>query len=117
MCHGSGGLAGQYHFGARTGGSVVMLGSGKLIIGLFFGGLAMSLLPFFPHSILGLLLFFAGIELALPARDQFKRNQFYVVAITAIGILAVNTLAGFILGMATALLMNFPNMKSEQESA
>lgn len=109
MCHGSGGLAGQYYFGARTGGSVVMLGSGKLIIGLFFGGLAMSLLPFFPHSILGLLLFFAGIELALPARDQLARNQFYVVAITAIGILAVNTLAGFLLGMAAAMLMRFSN--------
>ena len=35
-CHGSGGLAGHYTFGARTGGSLIIYGSLFLILGLFF---------------------------------------------------------------------------------
>ena len=35
MCHGSGGLAGQHRFGARTNLSVLMLGLSKLLLGLF----------------------------------------------------------------------------------
>lgn len=106
MCHGSGGLAGQYHFGARTGGSVVMLGAGKLSLGLLFGSFVMGLLPYFPQSILGLLLLFSGVELTLPARDQIGGNGFYIAAVTAAGILAVNTLVGFLIGAAVALLLH-----------
>jgi hypothetical protein len=35
-CHGSGGMAGHYAFGARTGGSVVIYGMFYLLFGLFF---------------------------------------------------------------------------------
>ena len=38
MCHGSGGLAAQYRFGARSGGSVVMLGIAKMALAVLFGG-------------------------------------------------------------------------------
>ncbi len=99
MCHGSGGLAGQYRFGARTGGSVVMLGVGKMLVGLFFGGSAIWLLTEYPMSVLGVMLLFAGIELARPATDQKKMEQIVVLVVTAIGILAVNTLVGFIAGL------------------
>ena len=40
MCHGSGGLAGQYRFGARTNLAVLVLGVAKLALGL----LALSLI-------------------------------------------------------------------------
>ena len=102
MCHGSGGLAGQYHFGARTGGSMVMLGVAKMLAGIFLGGLVLSYLAFFPGSILGLLLVFAGVELALPIVDQRSREKLLVVLITAVGILAVNTAVGFLAGIAVA---------------
>jgi MFS superfamily sulfate permease-like transporter len=36
-CHGSGGLAGQHRFGARTGGSMVVLGLCKMGLGILFG--------------------------------------------------------------------------------
>ncbi len=105
MCHGSGGLAGQYHFGARTGGSVVMLGVGKLAVGLLLGAGAMTLLQYYPLSILGVLLLFAGLELARPARTVKDTRGFAVMLFTTVGILAVNTFAGFTIGIVTALLL------------
>lgn len=105
MCHGSGGLAGQYHFGARTGGSVVMLGAGKLLTGLFFGSAAMQILVHFPYSVLGIMLLFAGVELAMPAKDQKTPQQFLVMIITSVGIVAINTTVGVLLGLAAKLLV------------
>jgi MFS superfamily sulfate permease-like transporter len=101
-CHGSGGLAGQYRFGARTGGSVVALGVAKIVLGLLFGAAAVTLLSAFPTALLGLLLAFAGFELALPARDCVERDRFFVALATAGGILAVNTLVGFLFGLIAA---------------
>lgn len=64
VCHGSGGLAAQYRFGARSGASVMLLGLVKLILGLFFGRTALSVLERFPHAILGVMVLAAGLELA-----------------------------------------------------
>jgi len=105
MCHGSGGLAGQYRFGARTGGSVVMLGAAKMFIAVFFGTATIALLAAYPESILGVLLAFSGLELAMPARDCAKRNAFLIAAATACGILAANTSVGFVIGLVTALFV------------
>ena len=64
VCHGSGGLAAQHRFGARSGASVVMLGAVKMILGLFFGESIVGLLQAFPKSILGIMVLAAGLELA-----------------------------------------------------
>lgn len=109
MCHGSGGLAGQYRFGARTGGSVVMLGMIKLLVGLFFGGAAVWFLNNYPLSILGVMLLFAGFELAKPVRDQKRYSDISIALLTAIGIIAVNTLFGFLLGGVVYLVLRFYN--------
>lgn len=106
VCHGSGGLAGQHRFGARTGGSVVMLGAAKVALGVALGGSAAALLALFPASILGVLLIFAGIELASPARECARRDAFFTAAATAAGILALGTGAGFLLGLGAAVLNN-----------
>ncbi len=105
MCHGSGGLAGQYRFGARTGGSVVMLGVAKVMFGFLFGTVAISIFAAFPVSLLGAMLIFAGLELTLPAREAETKDAFFVIAATAGGILAANTLIGFILGLVTAFVL------------
>jgi MFS superfamily sulfate permease-like transporter len=105
-CHGSGGLAGQHRFGARTGGSVVMLGAVKIVLGVGFGTAAMAVFAVYPAAILGVLLVFAGIELATPARDCGTREAFFIAAATAAGILAVNTWVGFVIGIAAALLLS-----------
>lgn len=64
VCHGSGGLAGQYRFGARSGASIIMLGSVKLLLGLFAGESVVPLLQRFPKSLLGVMVLAAGVELA-----------------------------------------------------
>ncbi|EEY18158.1 sulfate transporter [Verticillium alfalfae VaMs.102] len=63
VCHGAGGLAAQYRFGARSGASVVMLGLFKLLLGLFFGRSLINLLAEYPQSLLGIMVIAAGLEL------------------------------------------------------
>lgn len=64
VCHGAGGLAAQYRFGARSGASVVLLGAVKLLLGLFFGTTLLDLLESFPRGLLGIMVIAAGLELA-----------------------------------------------------
>ena len=63
VCHGSGGLAAQYRFGARSGSSVIFLGLLKLVIGIFFGESLVGLLKRFPSALLGVMVIAAGLEL------------------------------------------------------
>ena len=51
MCHGAGGLAGQYAFGARTGGANIMEGTIEICLGLFLSKSILNLFTIFPMSI------------------------------------------------------------------
>lgn len=64
VCHGSGGLAAQYRFGARSGASIILLGIFKIFLGLVFGESLVSLLGQYPKSLLGVMVLAAGLELA-----------------------------------------------------
>lgn len=64
VCHGSGGLAAQYRFGARSGSSVIFLGLVKLLLGLFAGNFTSNLFARFPNSLLSIMVIAAGLELA-----------------------------------------------------
>ncbi|ODA83099.1 hypothetical protein RJ55_01608 [Drechmeria coniospora] len=64
VCHGAGGLAAQYRFGARSGASVIILGTVKLALGLVFGQTLIDLLRQYPKSLLGIMVLAAGLELA-----------------------------------------------------
>ena len=101
MCHGAGGLAGQYRFGARTNGSILFLGTAKLVIAVLFGASLMNFCRVFPQSVLGVMLGFSGIELALVTRDQNRRADAFVMLLTAGACLALGNIAlGFGLGLA-----------------
>jgi MFS superfamily sulfate permease-like transporter len=101
MCHGSGGLAAQYRFGARTGGSVIMLGLVKIIVGIAFGGALLGLLGSYPNAILGPMLVFAGIELARACADAVEQPlSLSVLLVTAAAIIGSNTFIGFLAGSA-----------------
>jgi hypothetical protein len=66
-CHGSGGLAGQYRFGARSGSSIIFLGSIKFLMGIIAFWKSepiVSVLSGIPKSLLGVLVIAAGVELA-----------------------------------------------------
>jgi hypothetical protein len=64
VCHGSGGLAAQYRFGARSGASIILLGLFKIVLGLLFGESLVGLLREYPKSFLGVMVLAAGLELA-----------------------------------------------------
>ncbi len=108
MCHGAGGLAGQYRFGARTNASILFLGTVKMILALFLGGSLLALLRVYPQSILGVLLGISGLELAVAARDQNQREPAMIMLATAGSTLAFRSTAlGFVIGWGLALLFHF----------
>jgi MFS superfamily sulfate permease-like transporter len=84
MCHGAGGMAGHIRFGARTGGALVILGVIVLFTGLFLSDSVSLLFQVFPRSILGVILFFAGVELALVVKDvKLRKQNLFILLITA----------------------------------
>ena len=84
MCHGAGGMAGHVRFGAKTGGALVILGSMLILIALFFSDSVSIIFKIFPNAILGVILFFAGSELAIVVKDiGDKKPDFYVMIIVA----------------------------------
>jgi MFS superfamily sulfate permease-like transporter len=100
VCHGAGGMAGHVRFGARTGGALVMLGITLLVLGLFFGQSVGLLFNMIPEAVLGVILFFAGLELASIVWDiGRKKEDIYVLLVTA-GIAIINIGIAFIAGLA-----------------
>lgn len=84
MCHGAGGMAGHVRFGAKTGGALVILGSILILIALLFSDSVSIIFKIFPNAILGVILFFAGSELAIVVKDiGDKKADFYVMLIVA----------------------------------
>ncbi|RJX19602.1 MAG: sulfate transporter [Ammonifex sp.] len=99
MCHGAGGMAGHVRFGAHTGGATMILGCLLLATALFLSDSVLLIFRMFPENILGVILFFAGLELAVSARDvPREKNDFYVFLITA-GFAIWNMGAGFLAGV------------------
>jgi len=99
MCHGAGGLAAHTRFGAKTGGAVIILGGILLILGLFFAPWIVLLFSMIPAAVLGVILFFAGLELAISAQDIGpKKSDFYILLITA-GFSFWNVGLGFLIGI------------------
>jgi MFS superfamily sulfate permease-like transporter len=85
VCHGSGGLAAQYRFGARSGASIIILGIFKMILGVLFGETLVGLLREYPKALLGIMVFAAGLELAKVgeslnhgARDLWEVSEFRI---------------------------------------
>lgn len=112
VCHGAGGLAGQYRFGGRSGASVVFLGIGKLVLGLLFGNSFVRILNQFPIGILGVLLLFAGIELAMASRDMnTKEESFVMLVCAAVSLTGSSAALGFGCGILLFLLLKLRRME------
>eukprot|EP01018_Ginkgo_biloba_P022081 Gb_26319 [translate_table: standard] len=111
VCHGAGGLAGQYKFGARSGASVAFLGSGKLILGLLLGTSLMEILKQFPIGLLGVLLLFSGIELAMASKDMnSKKDSFVMLMCTAVSLTGSSAALGCGCGIALYVLLKLREM-------
>jgi SulP family sulfate permease len=112
MCHGTGGLAAHYRFGARTGGAPLMIGGVFVVVALVLGETGFALLAAIPQSVLGVLLIFAGLELC-PLLRSLKTNEDYFVALLIAGIaLAVPNMAwAFAIGIGTDLFIKKMKIK------
>ena len=105
LCHGAGGLAAHYSFGARTGGSNVIIGTLFLALALFFGPHSLVLINLLPMSLLGVLLIFAGSQLGLAILDMFNRKDMFVVLTIVAVTLTTNLAWGFMVGVVLAHLL------------
>jgi SulP family sulfate permease len=112
MCHGTGGLAAHYRFGARTGGAPMMIGALFVVMALVFGEFGFTLLAMIPNSVLGVLLIFAGLELC-PLIRSLKTNEEFFVALLISGIaLAVPNMAwAFGIGIAADIFIRKMKIK------
>jgi hypothetical protein len=100
MCHGAGGMAAQFSFGARTGGAPIIIGVLLIVLALAFSESVAILLRLFPHPALGVMLFLAGIQLALGSCDfsKDKGERFVTLGTAALSIWNVGV--AFVFGIA-----------------
>ena len=110
LCHGAGGLAAHYRFGARTAASNLMIGLIFVALAALLGERILDVLNFLPMSILGVLLVFAGAQLALTIMDLNQRKDYFVVTLILGITLASNLAAGFIAGMAAAWVLKWEKL-------
>jgi hypothetical protein len=113
-CHGSGGLAGHYAFGARTGGSVVVYGAMYLVLGLLLAGGFAHVIQVFPLPMLGVILLFEGLALMLLVRDMgASRPDFFLVIL--VGLAAAGLPYGYLIGLVagTVLARVLPRLNGE----
>lgn len=110
LCHGAGGLAAHYRFGARTVGSNLMIGFGFAALALFLGPNIVSFFNLLPMSILGVLLMFAGAQLTLTIMDLNDRKGYFVATLILGITLAANLAWGFIVGMLVAHLLRWEKL-------
>ena len=97
-CHGAGGLAGHYAFGARTGGSVIIYGAMYLILGLFFSQSFNEIINAFPLPILGVILLFESLSLMILIKDiASSKTELFICLLVAL--IAVGLPQGYVIGL------------------
>lgn len=107
MCHGAGGLASQYYFGARTGGANIMEGLLEIFMGIFLADSIAGILGVFPMAIIGAMMFMAGLELTKFTRDMhFGRDLIPMTATIIVSILS-NMASGYLAGLAVFYIMRY----------
>jgi len=110
LCHGAGGLAAHYRFGARTAGANLIIGTIFAATAILIGDQATRVFRLLPFAVLGALLVFAGAQLALTIMDVKERKDFFVIFMMLGIALASNLAAGFIAGIAVAYLLRNPKL-------
>jgi MFS superfamily sulfate permease-like transporter len=104
VCHGSGGMAGHYAMGGRTGGSVILYGAFFLLAGLFFATATGALVEIFPRPILGVLLVVEGLALLVLIRDLAGRPGEFSLALL-VALIAAGLPYGYLVAMVVGTLL------------
>ena len=116
LCHGAGGLAGQYYFGARTGGTNILEGLIEISMGLFLAGSIAGLLGVFPTAIIGAMMFLVGIELAKFTRDVRLNKDLIPMGLTVVLAVTTNMAFGFLAGLAAHHLIRLMHRRKDCSS-
>ena len=103
-CHGAGGLAGHYAFGARTGGSVVIEGALYAGLGLFLSGGFATVILLFPKPVLGTILLFEALALLRLTRDVAGSTADFSVTLL-VGVIALALPYGYAVGLVAGTLV------------
>ena len=106
VCHGSGGMAGHYAFGGRTGGSVVIYGTCFTVAGLFLSEGFERFSHLFPLPVLGVLLMFEGWPLLTLLRDTAAAKTEFMIALL-VGLMAGGLPYGYMVGLLTGTLLYY----------
>ena len=106
MCHGAGGLASQYYFGARTGGASILEGLIEITIGLFLSQSIAKILAPFPMALIAGMMIMVAIQLALPIR-RLRGEELGLAIGTAIVSVFTNIGIGFIAGLAVTTIIRW----------
>ncbi|HEV8385339.1 MAG TPA: putative sulfate/molybdate transporter [Candidatus Acidoferrales bacterium] len=113
-CHGSGGIAGHYTFGGRTGGSVLIYGAMYLALGIFFGRGFQTAVKLFPLPVLGVILLFEALALMRLVRDMLaSAADFFIVLF--VGLIAFGLPYGYVIGVVigTMIARSMPKKLAE----
>jgi MFS superfamily sulfate permease-like transporter len=105
VCHGSGGLAGHYAFGGRTGGTLLIYGSLYLLIAFFLSGNYSSIQMLFPLPVLGVILSVEGFSLAKFIRKTAGSKEL-LIALT-VGFICVLVTNGYVYGLLAGTLIYY----------
>lgn len=97
-CHGSGGIAGHYAFGGRTGGSVAIYGSLYLVLGLLFSGGFSTAVQLFPRPVLGVILVFEALALMKLVRDTMASSSDFALVLL-VGLICFGIPYGYVVGL------------------
>jgi MFS superfamily sulfate permease-like transporter len=99
MCHGAGGLAGQYYFGARTGGANIIEGTIEVGLGILLATSIANLFTLFPGPVIGSMMLLVGIQLVgFDRKPAFDRNLIPLAVTVAVSLLT-NMAFGFLSGV------------------
>lgn len=102
MCHGAGGMAGEYRFGARTGGANIYAGIFFLLLAFLFS--SPDILGLISGGFYGALLVFVALEIG---RYGIKTDQYIVTWTMGILSLLTNMTLAFVAGMCIAYGIRF----------
>ena len=98
MCHGSGGLAAHYRFGARTQYATLLIGMILILIAVLLGSSGLQIMQMVAAPVVGGLLFYSGLDLIKPIVSDDRREMFVFAIVLTLSV-AINPGIAFLVGV------------------
>jgi len=108
MCHGAGGLAGQYRYGARTGAASICAGIIFIIVALLFA--SADVLTLISVGFFGALLVFVALEMG---QHSLKTSSLPLTILVGVIALLVSMTAAFVVGIVAAYALRWAGARQK----